>query len=93
MQLYVAAALLAGVTLLWWQRKHAESGQTFWRALLVYGTVELFFTAFRANPATWGPGVRTVQVYALVATLSAMFVLSYYAQQRSQTEVNEESAG
>lgn len=91
-QLYVAAALLIGVALLWWQRRGVRPGQTFWRALLVYGTVELCFTAFRANPITWGPGIRAAQVYALMATLIAMFVLSYYARQRSQTDTHGATA-
>ncbi len=79
-QLYVAGALLVGLVLLWWQRRDARPGQLFWQALLVYGAVELFFAAFRANPATWGPGIRTAQVYALLAILTAMYVLSYYAR-------------
>lgn len=79
-QLYVAGALLVGLAVLWWQRQDVRPGQLFWKALLVYGAVELFFTAFRANPTTWGPGIRTAQVYALLAILTAMYVLSYYAR-------------
>jgi len=92
-QVYVAIALLVGLlSLLWWWRQYARPGQTFWRALLIYGLVELFFTTFRSNPDTWMLGIREVQVYSLAAVLVAMFVLSYHAQQAEQANGNSQLA-
>jgi prolipoprotein diacylglyceryltransferase len=65
-------------------RSSAQPGEIFWRFVLFYGLAELFLSAYQANPRSWGPGIRLVQVISLAGMLLAMFVLSYYAQSRIQ---------
>ena len=59
------------------------SGELFWRSVAYVSLVELFVEAFRANTQTWLAGVRITQIVALLALVVALYVLSFYAQQRA----------
>jgi len=82
-QVYEMALLLIALVILWRYQESALPGETVWRFVAFYSTIELFVTAFRANSSTWLLGIRAAQVGALAVLLTALYILSFYAQRRA----------
>jgi prolipoprotein diacylglyceryltransferase len=82
-QLYELFFLLVALGLLWYQQRRVVPGELFWRAVAYLSLVELGVAAFRADAQTWLLGMRMTQVIALAVLLAALYVLSFYARQRT----------
>jgi len=82
-QVYEMILLLIALVILWRYQESALPGETVWRFVAFYSTIELFVTAFRANFSTWMLGIRAAQVGALAVLLTALYILSFYAQRRA----------
>jgi len=83
-QLYEAAALIVVVAFLWQRLPRAQTGETFWRFVVLDGVSVLVLDAFHATSPTWILGIRIPQVMALAALLAGLYVLSFYAR-RAET--------
>ncbi len=82
-QLYELCFLLVALGLLWYQQRRVVPGELFWRAVAYVSLVELGVAAFRADAQSWLLGMRMTQVIALAVLLAALYVLSFYARQRT----------
>lgn len=88
-QLYSALALSILLLVLWRMRSRALPGEVLWRFVLFYSLIQLIVLDFCASAVIWGAGVRTEQVLSLIMLLGSMYVLSGYAQRRTDATTGE----
>ncbi len=76
--LYVAAAALVILAILWWRRSNPRwAGFTFTLFVALYAAARLLLDPFFALPATIGDGYHMVQVSALIALTLALAVMAH----------------
>lgn len=83
-QLYEAVSWLVLWLFLWWNLRHLQPGETFWRLLVGGSLSTLVFEAFHASSPTVWVGVRVPQIVALGLLLVGLYVLSFYAHSTQQ---------
>lgn len=88
-QLYSAFALSVLLVVLWRMRSRLFPGETLWHFAMFYSLIQLIAFDFCASAVTWGAGIRLEQILTLVTLLGSMYVLSAYAQRRTDAAMGD----